>query len=243
MLGYPTHADVRHVGSVSLDAGARRRRGRRYSGSVVHRPGPTMPANAPTEHDPSSGYEAAAGEFTARRDRSTIGVATVRAWARTLRPGAAVLDLGCGHGVPISAALIDEGFRVHGIDASPTLVAAFRRRFPRAPVACEPVEASGLFGRTFDGVVAIGLMFLLPADAQRDLVARVARALAPGGTWLFTAPTQTCTWTDVLTGHTCRSLGAEAYAASLASAGLVLDGGEVDEGDNHYYRAHRPVSG
>lgn len=189
------------------------------------------------EADPSSGYEAFAPEFVERRDRTSIGVATVRAWARTLRPGAAILDLGCGHGVPISMALMDEGLSVHGVDASPSLVAEFRRRFPHASVACETVENSRFFGRTFDAVVAVGLMFLLAPQVQRDLIRKVARALVPGGRFLFSCPSQACTWTDILTGRPSLSLGAQEYEAVLAGAGLTLVAEHVDEGDNHYFDA------
>jgi 2-polyprenyl-3-methyl-5-hydroxy-6-metoxy-1,4-benzoquinol methylase len=133
---------------------------------------------ATAKDDPSNGYEAVASKFMERRGQSSIGVATILRWARTLPPGASILDLGCGHGVPLSMALIDDGFIIHGIDASPTLTAAFRSRFPHARVTCEAVEGSSFFGRTFEGVLAVGLIFLLPADAQRDLIRRVAQASA-----------------------------------------------------------------
>jgi 2-polyprenyl-3-methyl-5-hydroxy-6-metoxy-1,4-benzoquinol methylase len=112
----------------------------------------------PTQ-DRSNGYEALASEHIARRQRSRIGVATVGAWARPLPPGAAVLDLGCGDGVPISMSLINDGFVIYGVDASPSMVAAFRHRFPQAHVACEAVEDSRFFDRSFDGILAWGLMF------------------------------------------------------------------------------------
>jgi 2-polyprenyl-3-methyl-5-hydroxy-6-metoxy-1,4-benzoquinol methylase len=54
-------------------------------------------------NDFSNGYEAVAAEFMGRRERLGIGVATVRRWARSLPPGATVLDLGCGHGAPLSS--------------------------------------------------------------------------------------------------------------------------------------------
>ncbi|HEX4347929.1 MAG TPA: class I SAM-dependent methyltransferase [Vicinamibacterales bacterium] len=178
-----------------------------------------------------------AAEFLAVRSR--IGVATVRTWARSLAPGAAVLDLGCGSGVPISEALISDGFDVHGVDASSSLVAAFHQRFPQAPVACEPAEASAFFGRKFEGVVAIGLLFLLPASTQRDLIRRVGAALKPSGQFLFTAPEQECSWADALTGRTSLSLGAAAYREALTAAGLAVVGTYVDEGENYYYAAVR----
>lgn len=190
-------------------------------------------------HDSSRGYDALAREFMLRRD-PTIGVATVRRWARALLPGGAVLDLGCGHGVPISQALILEGLMVYGVDASPAMVAAFHERFPQAHVACEAVEDSGLFGRTFDAVVAWGLLFLLAADAQVALIHRVASVLLPGGRFLFTSPEQACTWTDMLTGRQSISLGNEGYRAILAAAGLELLAEHQDEGENHYYDARKP---
>lgn len=185
--------------------------------------------------DPSNGYEAAAPEFIRRREQSSIGAAMVRTWARSLPRGGAILDLGCGAGVPISEALTNEGFVVYGIDASPTLAAAFRRRFPHAHLVCEGIEHSRFFDRTFDGVIAVGLMFLLPAEVQRATIHKVGRALNVDGRFLFTSPAQKCTWTDVLTSRQSLSLGAEEYKAVLSDAGLTLIGEHEDEGENHYY--------
>jgi methylase of polypeptide subunit release factors len=79
--------------------------------------------------DRSNGYESRAHEFMVQR-RPHIGVATVRDWARNLPSGGSVLDLGCGHGVPNAQLLLALGLLVHGVDASPTLAAAFEERFP-----------------------------------------------------------------------------------------------------------------
>jgi SAM-dependent methyltransferase len=187
--------------------------------------------------DPSRGWNAIAQEFIAAR--SDIGADIVRRWARRLPSGGVVVDVGCGSGAPVSVVLVEEGFRVFGIDASPALVAAFRRRFPSAEVACEAVETSGFFQRKFDGAVAVGLLFLLPADDQRDVIDRVARALGPGGRFLFSAPHQPCEWHDSLTGRPSRSLGEEGYRGALERAGMRLVGHHVDEGRNHYFDAVR----
>lgn len=187
--------------------------------------------------DLSNGYEAAAAQYMA--SRSCIGAAEVSAWAQSLPPGASVLDLGCGHGVPVTEALLAAGCHVHAVDASPSLVSAFRERFPDVPVACEAADTSSSFGRRYDGVVAWGLMFLLASAAQRRVITNVARAMTPGGSFLFTAPALACTWTDVLTGQPSTSLGAPAYRELLASEGLVVQEEGDDEGGNHYYVAHR----
>jgi SAM-dependent methyltransferase len=189
--------------------------------------------------DLSNGYEALARTFMARRSESAVGVVTARAWAASLPSGGTVLDLGCGHGVPISQTLIEAGLDVYGVEASPSLAAAFRQRFPQSPVACEAVERSRFFDRTFDGAIAWGLMFLLPADTQIALISRVAAALVPGGRFLFTSPAEVCTWTDILTRRESRSLGADRYRSALSDAGLLLLGEYEDEGRNHYYDVQR----
>jgi 2-polyprenyl-3-methyl-5-hydroxy-6-metoxy-1,4-benzoquinol methylase len=137
---------------------------------------------------------------------SWIGPTTVGQWSRSLPRGCAVLDLGCGHGV-ISRVLMDEGFEVYGVDASTRMIEAFRTRLPNAHAECSAVEDSEFFGRTFDGVFAWGLMFLLSPDVQVALIPRMARVLNSGGNLLFTAPTQVCAWQDALTGRESVSLG------------------------------------
>jgi 2-polyprenyl-3-methyl-5-hydroxy-6-metoxy-1,4-benzoquinol methylase len=184
--------------------------------------------------DKSNGYQEIAEHFMRARN-PRIGPATIREWCRTLAPGSSILDLGCGHGVPISQVLIQEGYVVYGVDASATLIAAFRERFPKAHAQCSAAEDSDLFGRTFDGVVAWGLMFLLPLDIQPAVIHKVAEALNHNGKFLFTSPKEPVRWRDSLTERESVSLGRERYAQFLRSEGLVLDSEQSDEGDNHYY--------
>jgi len=195
--------------------------------------------------DTSNGYDAIAAEFIAGRgDIKTrgiaVGVRAVRAWAETLQPGSAVLDLGCGPGDPITHVLIDAGLAVYGIDASSRMVDAFRARFPGVPVECNSVEQSDFFGRQFDGVIAWGLLFLLQPEVQAQLIGKVAHALAPDGRFLFTAPRQACEWSDAMTGLRSESLGADAYRRLLEEAGLALIDETEDEGENHYYMSLKP---
>ena len=172
--------------------------------------------------DLSNGYEAAAGTYMAGR-------------------GSSILDLGCGDGVPIARTLIEEGLSVHGVDASAAMSAAFRARFPHAPVACEAVEGSRFFARTFDGVIAWGLMFLLPPGVQPAVIRALAAALNPGGRFLFTSPRRACTWADLLTESPSTSLGSAAYEAALVDAGLTPVGEHRDEGENDYFEAAKLV--
>ena len=120
--------------------------------------------------DKSNGYEEVATEFIAGRGRNSsgVGASVVADWSQRLPRGATVLDLGCGTGVPISQVLIERGFMVYGVDASPTIVAAFRTRFPNVPVECAAVEDSDFFARTFDGVLAWGLFFCSMPKSNAD---------------------------------------------------------------------------
>lgn len=64
---------------------------------------------------------------------------------------------------------------------------------------CATIEEFGFFGRTFDGVIAWGLIFLLTPDVQSLLIRKVARVLTPGGRFLFYCPRQAREWADALT--------------------------------------------
>ncbi|WP_010543344.1 class I SAM-dependent methyltransferase [Sphingomonas elodea] len=183
--------------------------------------------------DPSAGWDAVAADFEALR--SSIGVDIVQRWARDLPRGTAVIDIGCGTGWPIATALAEHGFNVFGVDASPTLLAAFRRNLPGAHAACEAVQSSRFFDRRFDAAIAIGLIFLIEESEQIALIRRVRDALHPGARFLFTAPREACAWTDSLTGRTSRSLGEAAYRAALIDARFTPVEGMVDDGGNRYF--------
>ncbi|HET9216923.1 MAG TPA: class I SAM-dependent methyltransferase [Terriglobia bacterium] len=194
--------------------------------------------------DDSNGYEGIASIYVARRGTrprvgDAIGAATVRAWAQGFPPGATVLDLGCGPGEPSTRILRDAGLATYAVDASSAMVAVFRERFPSVPIEQNTVEASRFFDRTFDGVLAWGLLFLLKPAAQAIVIEKVARALNPGGRFLFTAPKEPLEWLDGMTGRQSQSLGAQTYERLLRDAGLRWVGEEQDEGENHYYFVER----
>jgi SAM-dependent methyltransferase len=194
--------------------------------------------------DSSSGYESVSVEFLARRGRNTawetaIGVNEVRKWAKTLPPGSSVIDLACGPGFPITVVLVEEGLRVFGVDGAPSFVAAFQRNLPGIPITCEAVQESRFFDRTFDAVLAIGLIFLLKVEDQHRLIKRFAELLVPGGRLLFTSPAPPAVWNDAMTGLESISLGAEQYRTLLGTAGFSVAEEYEDIGKNHYFDAFK----
>jgi SAM-dependent methyltransferase len=193
-----------------------------------------------TAPDDANGYEAVAnvyiaGRGTRARVGDSVGAAVVKAWAAAFPPGATVLDLGAGPGEPSTRILQEAGLTTYAVDASPTMVAAFRERFPGVPIELNTVEASAFFDRTFDGVLAWGLLFLLDPAAQARVIEKVARALEPRGRFLFTAPREPAEWLDGMTGRRSQSLGARTYERLLRDAGLTWVADAQDEGENYYY--------
>jgi ubiquinone/menaquinone biosynthesis C-methylase UbiE len=63
--------------------------------------------------DKSNGYDEIAHHFIAARNLR-IGPRLVREWSAGLKPGIAILDLACGHGVPTTQTLVDQGFEIYG---------------------------------------------------------------------------------------------------------------------------------
>jgi len=185
--------------------------------------------------DYSNGYDDIAEEFIAAR--SDIGCNVIKKWASVFPKNATILDAGAGHGVPLTSILIAQALNIFAIDASPTLVAAYKKNFPKLPIACEPVESSSFFNRTYDGIMAIGLIFLLPEKSQETVISRLASVLKPGGRFLFSAPQQKGHWTDILTDKRSWSLGEKEYNALIKKFGLTLNTNFHDQGNAYYYEA------
>ncbi len=57
--------------------------------------------------DGSHGYDGVCSEFVPIRESTRVGASTVAGWAKQFPPGASVLDLWCGHSMPISEVLIE----------------------------------------------------------------------------------------------------------------------------------------
>jgi len=192
--------------------------------------------------DESNGYDNIAEIYINGRGRAVngIGASTARSWANTFVKGSVILDVACGTGIPVTKILLEAGLSAYAIDASPKMVADFRQNFPNTPVACEPVERSVFFNRRFDGIISVGLMFLLPEANQRALIPKMAAALNPGGKLLFTSPLEKIEWNDAMTEQRSISLGAEEYRALIKNGGLLIGEEFNDEGGNHYFSGIRP---
>lgn len=159
-----------------------------------------------------------------------------RAWLdrfmALLRQGGSVLDIGCGSGAPIAAAIAAAGFAVTGLDTSPPLLALARARLPAARWIEGDMREMAL-GATFDGLIAWDSFFHLDHDDQRRMFPRFAAHAAPGAVLMLTSGPAHGVALGAHGGEALfhASLGPEEYRALLAAGGFaVLDHRAEDPG-------------
>jgi len=191
--------------------------------------------------DSIGAYEKHARKYLQCRDTSNVGVKVANRWALALKPCAKVIEIACGGGVPVTRILVDAGLKLWAIDSSPTLIAEFKDRFPDIPVQCTTVLESDYFRRKYDAAISIGLIFLLCESDQIKMLHRVSEILRPGASFLFTAPVEVGTWTDINTDHACISLGRDVYESALEQSGFRVLERYEDSGKNNYYEAEKVV--
>lgn len=140
-----------------------------------------------------------------------------------LAPGATVLDLGCGAGIPIGRAFAERGFAVTGVDGSGRMLALYERNV--RPARTVRMDMRGLdLGETFGAILAWDSFFHLTPDEQRAMFPRLAAHAAPGAPLLFTSGDVEGSATGTLEGEPLYhgSLDAAEYRTQLVSAGFAV---------------------
>src|SRR5690242_4316804 len=97
-----------------------------------------------------------------------------------LTPAAAVLELGCGAGIPVTRALA-ETCRVTGVDISEAQIELARQHVPGATLIHADKTQLDFPPASFDAVVAFYSLIHIPREEQAGLLGRMARWLRPGG--------------------------------------------------------------
>lgn len=100
-------------------------------------------------------------------------------WLGLLPPAARLLEIGCGHGAPIAAALDADGHRVTGIDPSAAMIAQARRTVPGGTfrrLALAELDESA----RFDGACCFFSLLCMDPIELRIGLARLHAALKPG---------------------------------------------------------------
>jgi cyclopropane fatty-acyl-phospholipid synthase-like methyltransferase len=112
-----------------------------------------------------AGYDRMAEQYLATKDpEDPLALAALEDLAPVVPPGAAVLDLGCGAGVPVTRWLAGRGFAVTGVDVSARQLELARS----------------------NAVVAFHSIIHVTRNEHPALLARIHRWLKPGGVFLAT---------------------------------------------------------
>jgi 2-polyprenyl-3-methyl-5-hydroxy-6-metoxy-1,4-benzoquinol methylase len=105
-----------------------------------------------------------------------------------LSPGARVLDVGCGTGVPTARQLADAGCDVTGIDICEEVLEVARREVPGATfLRHDVVDVSGVHPAHggFDAIVAFFSLLMLPRLELPAVLRRLHDQLEPGAYFLM----------------------------------------------------------
>jgi len=134
-------------------------------------------------------YQRHGEAWAARRGSDLIEGPWLDRFCALLPAGAAVLDIGCGSGVPIGREIVRRGFELVGVDGTPTMLSLFRRNLPGTAAHLMDMRALSL-DRPFAGLLAWDSFFHLSPEAQRPMFARFQAHAAPGAALMFTSGTE-----------------------------------------------------
>jgi SAM-dependent methyltransferase len=133
------------------------------------------------------GYDRMAEEYLATKDPGDPqAVAALEDFASLLPQEAAVLDLGCGAGVPVTRWLAGRGFAVTGVDVSARQLKLARSNVPDGTFIKADMAELAFAPETFDAAVAFHSIIHVPRTEHPALLASIHRWLKPGGVFLAT---------------------------------------------------------
>jgi 2-polyprenyl-3-methyl-5-hydroxy-6-metoxy-1,4-benzoquinol methylase len=194
------------------------------------------------------GYNALSYQY--RRDDAAEGryAPWIADLNRRLPAAGAVLDLGCGCGVPVARSLAASGFQVTGVDISEVQIDRARRLVPAGAFLRADAAHVDFPPGSFDAIVCLYALIHMPLAAQPPLLRRAAGWLRPAG-WLLMV-TGDSAWTGTkdnwLDGHApmwWSHADADTYRAWLEQAGLEITAEAFvpeGEGGHALFWARRP---
>ncbi len=141
------------------------------------------------------GYDALSYRYRADTEEPELYAEWIAQLRERVPAGRAVLDLGCGCGVPLARDLAASGYVVTGVDFSTVQVERARRLVPGASFLHADATQVRFPPCSFEGVVSLYALIHMPLGEQPALLARICRWLRPGG-WLLVTTGQHA-WTGI----------------------------------------------
>ncbi|MBA3426010.1 MAG: methyltransferase domain-containing protein [Rubrobacter sp.] len=145
------------------------------------------PANGPHTRTVEAGYDRVAEAYLSTKNpEDPVTLAVLEDLASDLPSTAAVLDLGCGAGIPVTRWLAHRGYAVTGVDVSARQLELARKYVPEATFIKADMIDLAFRPETFDAVVAFHSIIHVPREEHPALLATIHRWLKPGGTFMAT---------------------------------------------------------
>lgn len=132
------------------------------------------------------GYDALSTRYDEAYGSATKYAPWLDSLIASLPPAAAVVDLGCGSGVPVARDLVAAGHRVTGVDFSGVQVCRARQLVPAATFLQSDLTAVRFSPASLDAVLAFYSIIHVPLAEQPALLHRIAGWLRPGGVFAAT---------------------------------------------------------
>jgi 2-polyprenyl-3-methyl-5-hydroxy-6-metoxy-1,4-benzoquinol methylase len=183
------------------------------------------------------GYDALSWRYRGDDDPAGQYAPWIARLRQYLPPGGAVLDAGCGCGVPVARDLAVAGYRVTGVDLSQTQIDRAKRLVPDAEFIRADVTKLDRPAGSFDAVAALYSIIHVPLAEQPRLLAAFAHWIVDDGVLLLIAGARAWTGsqTDWLGGDAemwWSHADTDTYRGWLTDAGFrVLDEQFVPEGE------------
>jgi SAM-dependent methyltransferase len=131
-------------------------------------------------------YERHANQWDQDRGRDLFEQPWLDTFLSFLPAGSSILDIGCGSAEPIARVFVERGFKVTGVDSSPSLIEICQRRFPDEHWIVADMRELRLNSQ-FQGVIAWNSLFHLRPEDQRPMFELFARHSAPKALLMFTS--------------------------------------------------------
>jgi SAM-dependent methyltransferase len=186
-----------------------------------------------------SGYDLIAEHYLATKNpEDPLALAALGDLASSLPPRAAVLDLGCGAGVPVTRWLVGRGFAVTGVDVSARQLDLARNNVPEGTFLKADMAEVTFESESFDAVVAFHSIIHVPRTEHPALLGRIRRWLAPGGMFLATMTVTAYegideNWEGWGAPMTWSHYDGETNVTMLREAGFEIRYAEPRTGDNN----------
>ena len=168
-------------------------------------------------------YDTHADAFARLRSRHLMEKGWLDKFTRLIGGKGAILDIGCGNGVPIAEHFIRQGYRLTGVDGAPGMLARAQQAFPDQRWLHQDMRQMAL-NETFDGLLAWDSFFHLSPDDQRQMFPIFARHSRPGCVLMFTSGTDNGIAMGEFKGEPLyhASLSPDEYRQRLADNGFAV---------------------